>query len=298
MNSQLIERRVTIPSMVAGIPMRWEDAATDKYALAQMKEVIRFIEQNTGEKFDEKAFFEIMKKHNAEVRNEFEAWEYIKAPYTPYANVISPLFHAFYFTFSGGRMPYIDKAAKKALKIAEKAYRDKVVSFPNARHRMITWGGPGCYYVDFNTWAYNCWGVLVVAQMDMFSGNVIMSEDNVDQALIDIAHNYERGVMRRHLTGGYKHLLEFWDEAEKFNCDMILVYDDITCKGAMGLAGVVNDQAKERGAHLVWVQNDMFDHRTISRSSMRKQFSDYMTAVMQEEPIDASLLDLDDYEGW
>ena len=29
-----------------------------------------------------------------------------------------------------------------------------------------------------------------------------MSEDNVDQALIDIAHNYERGVMRRHLTGG------------------------------------------------------------------------------------------------
>ncbi len=83
MNSQLIERRVTIPSMVAGIPMRWEDAATDKYALAQMKEVIRFIEQNTGEKFDEKAFFEIMKKHNAEVRNEFEAWEYIKTPYTP-----------------------------------------------------------------------------------------------------------------------------------------------------------------------------------------------------------------------
>lgn len=104
--------------------------------------------------------------------------------------------------------------------------------------------------------------------------------------------------MRRHLTGGYKHLLEFWDEAEKFNCDMILVYDDITCKGAMGLAGVVNDQAKERGAHLVWVQNDMFDHRTISRSSMRKQFSDYMTAVMQEEPLDASLLDIDDYEGW
>ena len=120
MNSQLIERRVTIPSMVAGIPMRWEDAATDKYALAQMKEVIRFIEQNTGEKFDEKAFFKVMKQHNKEVRNEFEVWEYAKTPYTAFGNVISPLFHAFYFTFSGGSMPYIDKAAKKALKIAEK----------------------------------------------------------------------------------------------------------------------------------------------------------------------------------
>lgn len=298
MNSQLIDRRIKIPAMVAGIPMRWEDEATDKYALAQMKSVISFIEENTGEKFDEKAFFDMMKKHNAEVRNEFEVWEYIKTPYTPYAHVISPLFHAFYFTFSGGCMPFVDKAAKKALRIAEKAYRDKVVSFDKARHRMITWGGPGCYFVDFNTWAYNCWGVLVVAQMDMFSGNVIMSEDDLDTALTDIAHNYERGVMRRHLTGGYKHLLEVWDEAERFNCDMVLVYDDITCKGAMGLSGVINDQAKEKNKHLVWVQNDMFDHRTISRSVMRQQFSDYMTAVMQEEPIDASLLDIDDYEGW
>lgn len=48
----------------------------------------------------------------------------------------------------------------------------------------------------------------------VFSGNVIISEDDLDQALIDIAHNYERGIMRRHLTGGYQHLLEFWDEAE------------------------------------------------------------------------------------
>ena len=131
--------------------------------------------------------------------------------------------------------PYIDKAAKKALKVAEKAYKNKTVSFDKARHRMITWGGPGCYFVDFNTWAYNCWGVLVPAQMDMFSGNVIISEDDLDKALLGIAHNYERGVMRRHLTGGYRHLLEVWDEAEKFNCDMVLVYDDITCKGAMGL---------------------------------------------------------------
>ena len=298
MNSQLIERRIRIPTTVAGIPMRWEDPATDKYALAQMKEVIRFIEDCTGEKFDERAFFEVMKKHNAEVRNEFEVWDLAKTPYTAFGHVISPLFHAFYYTFSGGAMPYIDKAAKKALKIAERAYLGKVVSFDKARHRMITWGGPGCYYVDFNTWAYNCWGVLVVAQMDMFSGNVIISEDDLDQALIDIAHNYERGVMRRHLTGGYQHLLEFWDEAEKFNCDMILVYDDITCKGAMGLAGVINDQVKDHDKHLVWVQNDMFDHRTISRNEMRRQFSEYMTAVMQEAPLDASLVDFDDYKGW
>lgn len=298
MNSQLIERRVTVPSIVAGIPMRWEDEHTDKYALWQMKRVIRFIEEQTGEHFDQEAFFKTIRAHNREVRNELEKWEYMKTLYSPYGLVLGSLFHAFYFTFSGGRLPYCGQADRKTLKIAEKAYREKTNCFPKARHRMITWGGPGCYFLHLPNWLYNCWGVLVVAQMDNFSGNYLIDEENLDQALLGIAHNYERGVMRRHLTGGYGHLLEFWDEAEKFNCDMVLMYDDITCKGAMGMAGMVNDQAKDRDIHLMWVQNDMFDHRTISRNQMRKQINDYMTAVMQEQPLDASLLDIDDYEGW
>lgn len=46
------------------------------------------------------------------------------------------------------------------------------------------------------------------------------------------------------------------------------------------------------------VSNDMFDHRTISRQDMRDEVNNYMTAVMQEKPLDASLLSYDDYTGW
>ena len=110
--------------------------------------------------------------------------------------------------------------------------------------------------------------------------------------------NYETGVMRRHLTGGWRHLVEFWDEAEKFHCDMVILHDDITCKGALGLTGVILDQAKERTTKLMVVSNDMFDHRTISRADIRQQVNDFMFSVMQAEPLDASLLQYDDYEGW
>ena len=110
--------------------------------------------------------------------------------------------------------------------------------------------------------------------------------------------NYETGVMRRHLTGGWQHLVEFWDEAEKFHCDMVILHDDITCKGALGLTGVILDQAKEKQTKLMMVSNDMFDHRTISRADIRQQVNDYMYSVMQAEPLDVSLLQYDDYEGW
>ena len=298
MNSQLIDRRLGLPSITSDVPMRWEDRNTDKYALAQIKRTIAFIEEHTGETFDEEAFWKVIEAHNEEVRNEIEKWEYIKTPYSPIGSSIGALYHAFYFTFSGGRLPLIRETDKKILKLAEKAYADKTNCFPKARHRAIMWGGPACYWLQFPSWLYNCWGVLVVLAMDNFSGNVIIPTDSLDAALTGIARNYETGVMRRHLTGGWQHVVEFWEEAEKFNCDMIVLNDDITCKGALGLTGVILDQAKEKPQRLMMVSNDMFDHRTVTRQDMRDQVNSFMTTVMQEEPLDASLMVMDDSEGW
>lgn len=298
MNSQLIDRRLGLPSMTAEVPMRWEDRNTDRYSLAQMKNAIAFIEKHTGEKFDEAAFWKVIEAHNREVANELEKWEYMKTPYSANGGTMGALFHAFYFTFSGGRLPCILEADKKILGIMEKAYSEKLNCFPKARHRAIMWGGPACYWLQFPNWLYNCWGVLVVAAMDNFSGNITIPTDSLDSALIGIARNYETGVMRRHLTGGWEHLVEFWAEAEKFNCDMVILNDDITCKGALGLTGVILDQAKEKPQKLVMVSNDMFDHRTVSRQDMRTQINEFMRSVMQEEPLDASLLEFDDNEGW
>jgi hypothetical protein len=298
MNSQIIDRRLGIPSLQAEVPMRWEDRNTDKYSLVQMKRIIKFVEDNTGEKFDEKAFWTVIDRHNKEVSNEMEKWEFMKTPYSPIGSTVGVLFHAFYFTFSGGRNPAVVKTDEKLLKIAKECYEQKLNAFPKTRHRAIMWGGPACYWLQFPSWLYNCWGILVVAGMDSFSGNVTIPTTSVDDALVGIARNHETGVMRRHLTGGWEHLVEFWQEAERFDCDMVILNNDITCKGALGLTGVILDQAKDKKTHLMMVSNDMFNHVTIPRADMRKEVNDYMFTVMQEQPLDASLLEYDDYEGW
>lgn len=299
MNSQLIERRFDIPSMVAALPMRWEDEKTDKYALSQMKKIIAFVEENTGEKFDEAAFIEMMKKHNAEVAAEQEQWEFMKTPYTPFGLSLANLFHTVMYAFSGGRLSYVGKAQRKALKIAQRAYEQRINCFPKTRHRMIHWGGPACFYFHLANWLYNCWGILTIAQMDNFEGCVTIDVSSTDAALLGAAKNYEHGIMRGHLTGGWQHLLEFWERAEQFNCDMVLMNEDITCKGGLGLTGVINDQAKDHpNIHVMTVPNDMFDYRTFTRNDIRQVVNRYMTSVMQEEPLDPTLLDFDDNKGW
>ena len=240
----------------------------------------------------------VMEKHNDEVRNEQEKWGFMASPYTAAALAVPALFHTFYYAFSGGRNPEVMKTEHKVMRILEQAYADKTNCFPKTRYRAITWGGPPCYWLQFPNWLYNCWGILMIAGMDLFSGNVIIDTTDEETILDGIARNYETGVMRRHLTGGWRHLVEFWDEAEKFHCDMVILHDDITCKGALGLTGVILDQAKEKTTKLMVVSNDMFDHRTISRADIRQQVNDFMFSVMQAEPLDASLLQYDDYEGW
>lgn len=104
--------------------------------------------------------------------------------------------------------------------------------------------------------------------------------------------------MRRHLVGGYENMLELFEEYERFNCDMIVYYDDITCKGSKTMTGIIQDTANEKGIPLVWIAHDLIDPRSIPRSEMRKQFNDFMFTVMNEQPLDASLLEFDDSKGW
>ena len=42
----------------------------------------------------------------------------------------------------------------------------------------------------------------------------------------------------------------------------------------------------------------MPDKRNVSRAEIRSIINDYMTTVMQEEPLDPSLLEFDDSMSW
>ena len=56
--------------------------------------------------------------------------------------------------------------------------------------------------------------------------------------------------------------------------------------------------ALERGINFIWVRQDLMDPRTISRREMRDQVNKYMQTVLQEEPVDASLMDFEDDLAW
>ena len=106
-------------------------------------------------------------------------------------------------------------------------------------------------------------------------------------------------VMRKHTNGGYVNLLdECWKMCEKFHTNIVIMYDHVSCKNVGGLHGLFEDQARERGIHLIWIPHDVMDPRTVSRREMREAFSQYMVTVLNEKPLDPTLLDYEDALSW
>ena len=76
--------------------------------------------------------------------------------------------------------------------------------------------------------------------------------------------------MRRHTNGGHDHVLgELWRQLKAFNADIAILYQHVSCKTMAGLMGLFDDQARENNVHLIWVEHDLMDPRTISRKDMR-----------------------------
>ena len=101
--------------------------------------------------------------------------------------------------------------------------------------------------------------------------------------------------MRRHTNGGYQNVVdELWRQCEAWNANFVIMYQHVACKNMATVQGILDEQGRERGLHMIWVEHDLMDPRTVSRSSMRAKVTEYMRTVIGASPVDPSLLEFED----
>ena len=76
--------------------------------------------------------------------------------------------------------------------------------------------------------------------------------------------------------------------------EIIIMYQNVACKNMATLQGILDEQARDKGYHMIWINHDLMDPRTVSRKDMRAIVNEYMRTVMQAEPVDPTLCDFDD----
>ena len=299
MNSTFLDRRLNLPVHLFNIPLRYNDEDVQEYAVEEVKELIRFVEQQTGETFNWDVFREALKTSNRQLEYELEKWDINKTPYPQMTGAAFWLYRIYYFNLSGGVDKRFLKVDEKVNKLMLKGYERKEPVSREMRHRAVVWSCPANYYTSFANWLENCWGINVVMDMETMISSIKYNTEDKEQILRDVALSYQRSIMRKHTKGGYRNVVnELWRILEEYQADTVIMYDQISCKGMDGLAGIFDDQARERNVNFIWVKQDLMDPRTISRREMREQVNQYMRTVLQEEPLDPSLVDFEDDLAW
>ena len=277
-------------------PVRYMDEETVQMGAEDIKACIKFIEQKTGAKWNWDAYFTQIKRFNKETEYELQKWEVNKSAYPQLLGPCYELFRKWNYEMDGGADPRTVKTFEKVNALLMKAYENKEEPWPGKmKYRAIVWSCPAHYYANFSNWLANCWGVNVLVEMESLNFTKHLETEDKEEAMRDLARLYERMVMRRHTNGGYQNVVdELWKQCEDWNAKLIIMYQNVACKNMATVQGILDDQGRERGYDLIWVEHDLMDPRTVSRRTMRDKVSEYMRTVMRAEPIDPSLVDFDD----
>ena len=297
MASSYYSRRFpNVPVFHLCFPVRYMDEETVQMGAEDIKACIKFIEQKTGAKWNWDAYFTQIKRFNMETDYELQKWEVNKSAYPQLLGPCYELFRKWNYEMDGGADPRVEKTMKKVNDILMKAYENKEEAWPGKmKYRAIVWSCPAHYYANFSNWLAHCWGVNVLVEMESLNFTKHLETEDKEEAMRDLARLYERMVMRRHTNGGYQNVVdELWKQCEDWNAKLIIMYQNVACKNMATVQGVLDDQGRERGYDLIWVEHDLMDPRTVSRRTMRDKVSEYMRTVMRAEPVDPSLVEFDD----
>lgn len=294
------DRRFKLPTFPLTLPVRYDDEDTVECGAQDMLHCIKWVEEITGEKWDWEHYFTVIRRFNEQTKMEMEKWEMNSTPYPQLIGPCYELFRKWNYEMDGGLEPSVMKTFYKVRKLMFQSYEEKCSPYRHPmKYRAVVWSCPAHYYANFSNWLANAWGIGVLVEMESLNFTKELNTTDKDEAIRDLARLYERMVMRKHTNGGYVHVLdELWKVCEQFNANFIIMYQHVCCKTMAGLQGLFDEQARERGLHLIWVEHDLMDPRTVSRRDMRAKVTNYMRAIIQAEPTDESLIEFEDDITW
>ena len=299
-NSQLLSRRLKLPTFVLGSPLRYKEEDVQELAVNELRDCIAFLEDLTGQKFNWDTLRAACERHNLQTQYEMNKWETNMTDCPQFTGSVLWLFRMFTAVGGAPKDPRYVPVEQKVDAMIKRAHKRKESNVrKERRHRAVIWSCPANYYADFNLWLENCWGISGLIDMESHAYTIPIDTSNEETMLKDIAKCYQQIAMRKHTNGGYHNALdELWELVDRYSCDMVIMYNQMSCRGMAGLEGIFQEEARKRGVKMCWVTQDLYDPQTVSRRQMREDVNKFMMTVMKEEPLDPSLVDFDDSIAW
>lgn len=269
------------------------DESIDTY-VEDLKGMIEFLEKNTDGKMNWDKLREVCRNYNKMVEIELERWELAKAEVPPVTNDALWFPHYFAFNVAAANKRLV-KHHSKLLKMDKKAYKKGKICFEGMRYRTVMWNPPPSVYGHIWNWLERCWGVGSVMDLETYGVMEYVDTSTPDTMLKGLGRAYMWATMSKHTRGPAENMIgDLLRAVEEYKPDFVIYPAHMGCKNSMSLEALMKEECKKRKVPFCVFRYDLVDSRVTTRQQMREQINKFMIDVIKAEPLDSSLLTIDD----
>ena len=259
-----------------------------------LKDMIEWIPKNTPGKLDWEALKVQCERYNQMADIEYERWEMIKVDNPPMCNDAIQQCHYYNFSFLSV-LPFTLEHHRKMYEMNKKHIAKGMPAFEGMRYRVVMWNPAPSAWGQWYHWLEQCWGIGILMDLETIGLMAHIDTSSEETMLRGLAKRHLWQTMAKHTKGPASNYLGDLNIAvDGWNPDFILLPKPIGCKNVMSMEATIRDMCKRRNLPLCTFSMELQDNRVATRQQMRDEVNKFMIDVMRAEPLDASMLRLDD----
>jgi len=277
----ILQKVLDCPMLFLDAPFR-DDRDSVKYYAGQLKDqLIPFVEEQTGRKFDIDRFREVVEESNRAYEALVDTRETYRVKPAPHFGMLRLLSYML-FIHGAGR-PETTETIRLFCDDATRRVREGRTEGPfPEKHRVMWVHVPPTYDYELFPWMEEHFGATVV--VDSLSSTPILEPidtTRLESMLEGMAWqglDMTMSIMRYDSAALVESTLRAY---EQYGCDCMIATQHVGCQSICGARGLIREACREREIPLLFVEFDYNDDRVLAREQMRAQIEDFFTTVME-----------------
>ncbi len=276
----ILQKMLDIPMLFLDAPFRDDREAIRYYAEQLKNELIPFVEEHTGRKFDIDRFREVIVESNKAYQAMVDIHDTYMVKPSPLPGMLK--LAPFMSFFRGAGLPGATRTLEVFREDVTRRVREGRTEGPFEEKYRVMWVHMlPTYDRDLFAWMEEEFGAALVVN----SVSNVMMLDPVDPSSLDSmlegvawqGLDMTMSFMRLETQAFIDHNLRAYD---RYDCDCMITTQHIGCQSICGARGLLRAQCRDRDIPLLFLEFDYNDDRVLSTGKMREQIEEFFTTTM------------------
>jgi benzoyl-CoA reductase subunit B len=277
----ILQKTLECPMLFLDAPFRDDREAVRYYADQLKDQLIPFVEEQTGRKFDIDRFREVVVESNRAYQLLVDTRETYRVKPAPHHGMLRSFPYALFM--EGAGLPETTATLRLFQEDATQRVREGRTEGPYPeKHRVMWMHVPPTYDMEIFSWMEEKFGATLV--VDSLSSTTVLEPidtSSLETMLEGMAWqglDMTMSFMRYESAAFIEFAMNAYDQ---YGCDCIIATQHVGCQSICGARGLIREACREREIPLLLLEFDYNDDRVLAPEQMRIQIEEFFTTVME-----------------